>query len=332
MLRKVRKFEGKLDRHGLDTRLLSTVKLMNDKERSRRHARGTAGTNFFGGGGASTAPAAISFSNVHLAAIRFAQRTDLFSVGKPLRDWKLNGPCGAALPSGVPVSAPVKGAPVPVAPSFLTLLSTGEERLRRSVETHYLPTRSRLVSRPEESTGAFRTVKALHPDTLKEQHFRWGKLWSTSAAEIDTLKDGTEAMVTSDMARAELLRYAAQHCATRQAQAAALAAATAGGRPPPAAAEQWALQLLTDSAVKALKSKATLARALAAARQLVFRHVRQPPPDPSLAAGRVQWGEAEAMAVLQHPLLGGDGSSGAGGGGGGGGSGGGGGGSGSVIR
>jgi hypothetical protein len=85
----VRKFEGKLDRHGLDARLYATVKLLDEKERSLRHARGYEPKNCFGA--LHAPPQKIAFSNVHLAAMKFADRTNLFAVGEKLRAWKVNG-------------------------------------------------------------------------------------------------------------------------------------------------------------------------------------------------------------------------------------------------
>jgi hypothetical protein len=144
----VRKFEGKLDRRGLDARLHATVKLLDEKERALRHARGTQKKNFFGA--TNTAPPTITFSDVHLAAIKFAERTNLFAIGEPLRAWKANGPLGEQLSRGVGMSAPVKGKAVPIAREFLELPLTAEARIRSSLDTYYLPAKVRAVSRPEE--------------------------------------------------------------------------------------------------------------------------------------------------------------------------------------
>ena len=144
----MRKFEGKLDRRGLDARLHATVLLLDEKELALRHARGPQMNNFFGA--TNVAPPTITFSDVHLAAIKFAERTNLFAVGEPLRAWKANGPLGEQLLRGVGMSAPVKGKPVPIASDFMELPLTAEARIRSSLDTYYLPAKVRAVSRPEE--------------------------------------------------------------------------------------------------------------------------------------------------------------------------------------
>lgn len=98
-MNQVRKFEGKLDRYGMDNRLHATVKLLDDKTRSLRFARSARQANkSFGQGGLGSAPKTICFSDVHNAALLFARRTNLWGDG-PLREWKKarNGP---ELPAG----------------------------------------------------------------------------------------------------------------------------------------------------------------------------------------------------------------------------------------
>ena len=101
----VRKFEGKFDRRGLDNRLLSTVQLLDEKEKAKRHAEGRELPAKLSFGEQRATSAKIRFSDVHLAAIRFAERTRLFQVGENLRHWRPRGSLGAAIERGDPTAS-----------------------------------------------------------------------------------------------------------------------------------------------------------------------------------------------------------------------------------
>ena len=147
----MRKFHGKLDRPGLDARVRATVKLLDEKMHARRRAVDGGDARSFFGSQTSTANE-VPFSSVMLAGLRFGQKTGLFSLGKPLLEFKASDRGAAkSLLRHTPYSASVNGKPQLLSQEFGRLLDIGEERLRDSVNTYYLPAKVHQVHRTRSS-------------------------------------------------------------------------------------------------------------------------------------------------------------------------------------
>jgi hypothetical protein len=85
-------------------------------------------------------------------------------------------------------------------PDSLRMLSMAEERLADSATAYNLPTPSHTVDRPEETNGRFRSVQPLEKDVASRRRSAWARRFSTVLRDIETLKDGAEACLTSTAA------------------------------------------------------------------------------------------------------------------------------------
>ena len=161
------------------------------------------------------------------------------------------------------------------------------------------------MSRPEESTGSFRTVRALQTDTARDKHFKWAQRWSTVAKELETLKDGAEAAITAPNALLEVERWVGQYAMLRGEQLQATQATPHVQLP---TEQRWALSLPSETEMAALsKLKPAVAAMLARVRALVFANVprikAQRPVDPAAAVEHMEWCGEKATSALAHPMF-----------------------------
>ena len=219
-IRLIREFDGKTCRNGLDFRLLRSVRCMEQREKLLRGPQISLDRR----GGVSVKALHMGklcgFNEVHVAALRFATRTNLFALGEPLRKYKTHGDVGEALPRGAGLAFPRTESEeyTPINPDFLKLLHTGEARISSSANTYYLPMQRNIVARPDEAgSGRFRTVQPLHKDRKLELHLQWGKLYSIDATEIETAKlGGARKMITKDAAVQEIKDWIQRYAAVQK--------------------------------------------------------------------------------------------------------------------
>ena len=267
---RIRQFDGKYDRQGLDNRLFATVKLLDDKERMKVNAQGRQKPQF---GDRVYESKMIQFSDVHLASLCFAERTRLFDLGHPLRHWRMKGVPGPEIARGAGLSIPVSGTPVPLSEDIIKLLDTAEARITSSLHSYYLPQKMRAASRPDEQNKRFRTVQALSSNKHKHNYFQWAAQWSTNVEELKTLKDGSTKAVNDPNALQELYRWVDRFQTQIQ-------------------------NLPSHDEIRSLRGSEQIKAALANVRQLVFAHgeIERPPPPSRESTGIHISSLDEAMA------------------------------------